>query len=527
MRPLTGWEAYGFALIATLVTVVFRLAIHPIVHERIAYVLFYVTAMVVAWRAGFRPALLTLTLGGLLAWYLFVPPSYSLAFVEKNFLASFGFYYVFGVALAYVTNRQQTESARAEENARIVAVRQQELEAEIQERKRAESQRDLALEAARLGIWEWDLATNHVRWSENLESLHGLPHGGFDGTLNGYQRVVHPDDWDRMQQALAQSLKTGEDYELEFRVVWPNNSIHWMAGAARVLRSPEGEVRGMVGVGIDIDARKQVEQELQIAYDRERRIAETLQRSLLLLPERQSSIPGLEISPQYEAARDEAEVGGDFYDVVPLGDADDAVVLVVGDVSGKGLGAAAHTAEIKFVLRGYLHEDRDNPESALTRLNTYLCAASTVNPSGLHLYALCIVRIEPQTGKCRAAIAGAELPLLIPPSSSPEPPFLLSHPGGMPLGIDPTSTYPGMDFTLRPDEALVLYTDGITEARNGREFFGADGLLEVAATLQEQEGQDMTTLGAEIVEAAKAFSASGKLRDDVCLLACRRVEGKG
>ncbi len=108
--------------------------------------------------------------------------------------------------------------------------------------------------------------------------------------------------------------------------------------------------------------------ELRRLYAREKRIAETLQRSMLIKPQA-AAFAGLEVEPVYEAAWDEAQVGGDFFDAFALPDG--KVALVVGDVSGKGLVAAAHTAKVKFALRVYLRES-PSPSEALSRLNEYL-----------------------------------------------------------------------------------------------------------------------------------------------------------
>ncbi len=109
--------------------------------------------------------------------------------------------------------------------------------------------------------------------------------------------------------------------------------------------------KAMLGIGMvvtDITERKVAQATLQTAYDREHRIAEVLQRSMLRsVPE--GAFAGLSIATFYEAALAEAQIGGDFFDVFPIDGG--KVVLLVGDVSGKGLAAAASTAEIKYALR--------------------------------------------------------------------------------------------------------------------------------------------------------------------------------
>ena len=108
---------------------------------------------------------------------------------------------------------------------------------------------------------------------------------------------------------------------------------------------------------------------LDAAYAHEKKIAETLQRSLLIHVGEQS-FPGLSVAPLYEAAWSEAGVGGDFYDAFAVGACQ--VALVVGDVAGKGLEAAARTAEVKYALRAFLLE-YPHPARTLMRLNDFLC----------------------------------------------------------------------------------------------------------------------------------------------------------
>ena len=122
--------------------------------------------------------------------------------------------------------------------------------------------------------------------------------------------------------------------------------------------------------GQQIAALQTHEAELADALRREHLIAETLQRSLLSAPA-EDAFPGLRIQTEYEPAWREALIGGDFYDALSLGG--NTVALVVGDVTGKGLEAATHTAEVKYALRAILRE-HPHPAQALGRLNDFLVA---------------------------------------------------------------------------------------------------------------------------------------------------------
>ncbi len=132
-----------------------------------------------------------------------------------------------------------------------------------------------------------------------------------------------------------------------------------------LLHDAEGNVRWATSIGEDVTERRRLEGQIAAAYERERRIAETLQRSLLL-QKPDLTFPGLETDALHEVALEEATVGGDFFDVFAL--SDDKVALVVGDASGKGLAAAARTVEVKYALRAFLRE-YPYPARTLARLN--------------------------------------------------------------------------------------------------------------------------------------------------------------
>jgi serine/threonine-protein kinase len=108
----------------------------------------------------------------------------------------------------------------------------------------------LAVEAGHMGVWDWDIRSNTIKWSDNFESIHGLAPGTFAGTFEAWRALIHPEDRDRVNAAVIRALETLEPYELEFRSVWPDGSVHWMAAQGRVFAEGARPVR-MVGVGMD------------------------------------------------------------------------------------------------------------------------------------------------------------------------------------------------------------------------------------------------------------------------------------
>jgi len=262
----------------------------------------------------------------------------------------------------------------------------------------------------------------------------------------------------------------------------------------------------------DITERRRQQEELTALYEREHRIAESLQRSLLNKPPA-SILTGLDVETIYRPAWDEALVGGDYFDVFALDGG--RLALVVGDVSGKGLEAASRTAEIKYTLRAYLREHSD-AASALSRLNAFLCESQAMEVgSDEYFVVMTLAVIESATGKTQIAVAGSEPPILLHTDRE----FEEIPVTGIPLGIATKANYVGRDLYLETGDLLLVATDGITEARRGREFLGNDGMARLAA--EALPLGSLAEIGQAVLAGAKSF-ADDRLHDDVCLLLARR-----
>lgn len=140
---------------------------------------------------------------------------------------------------------------------------------DMTDRKRAEAalqaseeRLQLALRAAQLGIWDWNIATNAVQWSENVHAVFGLSREAFAGTYEAYLGLIHPQDRDRLLQAIRRSLEGQADYRIEHRIVRPDGSVQWVACRGDVLRDADGRPVRMLGTVMDVTARKEVELKL-------------------------------------------------------------------------------------------------------------------------------------------------------------------------------------------------------------------------------------------------------------------------
>lgn len=402
---------------------------------------------------------------------------------------------------------------------------------DIRERK----QSDMLLRQSEERYRLLTLATNQIVWITDAKGSSNQPvplWGEFTGQSFeeycnwGWMNAIHPDDRSHVQTIFAESLRTGDLCEVEYRLRRHDGTYRAMLVRAAPVRDANGIIVEWIGADQDIQQQKDLEAQRAEAAARNERIAETLQRSLLLMPI-EDAFPGLLVATIYESAWEEARVGGDFCDVFALDEAH--VALVVGDVSGKGLNAAARTVEVKFALRAFLREETD-PARALARLNRHLCVSQRLEArqaadSGAadtlfaQFVALTLIAVDTQSGVALCASAGAEPPILVRALDGEAQEIAAQ---GMLLGAFEQAEYATTAVSLREDDLLVLATDGITEARDGSgSFFGVAGL-----TVAAQAANALPSLkasGEQIVAKALDY-ANGRQADDVCLLLARRRE---
>ena len=145
---------------------------------------------------------------------------------------------------------------------------------DVTERRLAESEiRDqeerlrFALEAGRMGAWEWDVATDRVTWSPTLEEIHMMEPGSFAGTREAAIADIHPEDRAKLEEKLAAAVTGGKKYEIQYRSILPDGSICWLETNGRVMEDAEGRPVRMVGVCRDITERMRAEEALRSATE--------------------------------------------------------------------------------------------------------------------------------------------------------------------------------------------------------------------------------------------------------------------
>lgn len=148
----------------------------------------------------------------------------------------------------------------------------------------------LAQQAARIGTFEWAIPANRVVWTPELEALYGLPPGGFEGERENWAARVHPDDVRRAEESLAAAVAGGPAYRVEFRVVWPDQSVHWLLAMGDVFFE-RGEPVRMIGVNMDITERKLIERNLDFLAQASKLLSSSLDYETTLAAVAQLGVP--------------------------------------------------------------------------------------------------------------------------------------------------------------------------------------------------------------------------------------------
>ena len=270
-----------------------------------------------------------------------------------------------------------------------------------------------------------------------------------------------------------------------------------------VTQIPDAEPALFTGYLRDLSEAKRASSALAASHERLAHIARTLQTSLL--PPELPEIDGFEIAAAYHAMGDGFEVGGDFYDVFQL--KDDQWALTLGDVCGKGSEAAAVTALTRYTIRAAAMR-RADPRKVLETVHeavrregsTRFCTAAYAD-------------LVPSSGRVRLVLGGHPRPLVLRHDGRVE--AVGTH--GHLIGSFPTWSGTTEAVDLDPGDVLVLFSDGVTEARRDDELFGDDRLEHA---LRNAYGGDAAGVVKRIERAVLGFA--GALDDDVAILAVRR-----
>lgn len=254
---------------------------------------------------------------------------------------------------------------------------------------------------------------------------------------------------------------------------------------------------------IDLQRETKLRERLESDY----RIGAEIQRSLL--PVNPPEVNGVEVTGWSEPAR---EVGGDFYDFLKLGP--HRLGFTLGDASGKGLPAAILVTECSSVLRA-LSEERYSLGELLTKTNNAL--VPRLSESG-HFVTLFAAEVNARKDTLYYTVAGHNPPLLVPANGGA--PEWLACAEGVPLGIEHGRPYVNQEVRMESGDTLVVYSDGITEARNASgEFYGRKRLSDVIVKYRAESSAKLLD---RVIADVRKFMGTAEAADDMSLLVVRR-----
>ena len=373
--------------------------------------------------------------------------------------------------------------------------------------ERSRTMQNRAERLAEVGSWELDIATGELTGSEHLLQMLGLAdqHGTALRLEHALEQVVHPRDRASIRETIDAAIESGEPFEYERRPGQSTSDERWLHLRGEVVRDEHGNPTRLTGFIQDVTQQKRAEQAVAAAAtareaaDREHRIADELQRSLL--PADGFSSDHLEVATFYQAGVAGTRVGGDWYDVIDLGAGRTA--LMIGDVTGRGIPAARIMGQMRAAARAYARLDLP-PADVLELLDSMVRELSDVQ------LVTCIYGVyDPATRELRYANAGHLPPLLAIPGRPTErlPPAICP-----PLGVG--SIAPGEHrLTLDAGAVIALYTDGLVERRDRSIDSGIDIL---ADSLQADAHRT-----ADLPDALIRRLAPDGAEDDVAILIAR------
>ena len=295
----------------------------------------------------------------------------------------------------------------------------------------------------------------------------------------------------------------GEPSDLvEMLITKPDGERSIIQGNALPMYDANGNVSGSVGELEDITRLKAVQSDLEKTLAKEHYLAETIQKALI--PDIPHRANGLMIGTAYAAAYEEDYVGGDFFDVFSPNK--ERVCIVIGDVSGKGVRAAVLTALVRHTLRAYSYDD-PSPKHLIEKLNNVV--ASEIAPE--EFITLFYALWDKKEQSLSFVNAGHEPPLYLACSESEVRELSVS---GTPVGALPGAPYTENSLRLSSKDRLLFYTDGVTEARVEKDFFGLEAVKDFLIAKRHESPSEFST---QLVNRLKEYS-NGHLRDDVAVL---------
>jgi PAS domain S-box-containing protein len=398
----------------------------------------------------------------------------------------------------------------------LVDARTHELREEIDEHKRTElllrekeQSLDLALRIGKLGGWEYDFQTSEITWADEVYRIFGV--NPADTRLN-YQKVlgmVHPDDQAFVQNTLDQATASHQPFTIDHRIVSFDGQQRMINLSGVPIHDTLGVSTKMIGTVQDITERVQFRIELLEKERMAREMAIGRDIQLSMLPKASPSVGGWQFADFYQPAR---EVGGDFYDWMNLPNGE--IGMIIADVSDKGVPAALSMALCRAILRTNALIGK-GPRATLARSNDIL----------FHDYynggyvSVIDASLDPANGRLEILNAGHNYPLVYS-AENREVHVIRNH--GTVIGLFPNIASDPVSIDLKPGDAFLCYTDGLTEANNmAGEFYDEERLIEIFEMNAHRSAEEI--LGA-LVQSWQDFVGKLPQADDLTMIVAKRTE---
>lgn len=316
-----------------------------------------------------------------------------------------------------------------------------------------------------IGAFEENLTTGEITWTEPLFTLYGRPPGSAPVPLHQLPAHAHPDDAGAVRQFLRAVLHQRAESAVTFRLRRADGVVRHLRVVAEPVCDASGPLVAVHGAYQDMSRLSWTEVALAATQDRlasaeeqaaeRRRLARQLQRAIMPPTVQPVSRAGLRVAVRYRPAEEDQRVGGDWYDALVL--PDDRVLLTVGDIAGHGIAGATGMVVLRNALRG-LAVTGAGPGRLLSWLNSVAyCLAEQVTAT-----VVCGL-FDPASRILRWANAGHMPPVLV----GREKAEVLTPPDGVLLGAVDEASYEETQHELRPQDILLMYTDGLIERRDG------------------------------------------------------------
>jgi PAS domain S-box-containing protein len=227
------------------------------------YIALTAAAALAAWVAGFRSGVTATLVLGLLNALIYLPPAWTFAISGLD-LGRTILFLVGGVVVSWLIASIRASRDRLATSLTEIASMADDIE-------RRDERLELVLAASGTGFWEWDIRSGALDWSEAIFTQHGLDPSAGPPTFEDYVQTIHPEDREPFQRLIQETLASSDAFKREFRILWPDGSIHWTQGVGRVFRDADGKPIRMIGTGTDITESRRLEAERDDLLEDERR----------------------------------------------------------------------------------------------------------------------------------------------------------------------------------------------------------------------------------------------------------------